>query len=424
MGLLDFLKKPQEDHLIASPFMVERDGLLLHGTMYRSPEASAPLTPIILCHGFMSSAKQETESYAKKLAGWGYAAFVFDFAGGGPKSTSEGSFSEMTVFTEVKDLEAMIGYVCGLPDVDAGKLTLLGCSQGGVVSALTAAKHPDEVKQLILFYPALCIPDDARSGRMMFFQFDPANIPDRIAASVPGVKLAISGEYPRCVINLDIFEEIAPYHGEVLIIHGEKDRVVNVSYGKRAWQVYRAGRQEQAKEAWAAEHPGMEVPTAVPDPRCHFVQIAGADHGYHGAQADLAIETVKAFLERQTEVLTIDVQLTGRSLERKGKENILRLPFTGSAQSVWFSGTILPGAADVQRRIGFTPVEFAASYEIAGRDFTGTDAKVSIVNRSIRGGEWQPTVRTDSKALAFLNEKPARCIFEGRKEGPVIHIYV
>ncbi len=424
MGLMDFFHKPQEPQLLSTPFMVERDGLLLRGTMYRRPDAAAPLVPVILSHGFMSSAAQETEGYAKQFAAWGYAAFVYDFAGGGPKSTSEGSFSEMTVLTEVKDLEAMIGYVRGLSDVDADQLTILGCSQGGVVSALTAAKHPDLVHRLILFYPALCIPDDARTGKMMFFKFDPADIPDRIEASVPGMKLAISGEYPRCVIGMDIFEEIAPYHGEVLIVHGEKDRVVHVNYGRRAWQVYRAGRAEAVKEAWRQNHPGQPVPKDVPDTRCHFVQIAGSDHGFHGAHADLAMKSVKAFLDGKTEILTIDVQLTGKSVTMKGKESILRLPFTGSADSAWFSGTILPGAADVQRRNGLAPIEFAASYEIAGRDYTGTDAKVSIVNRSVKGGDWQPTVRTDSDALSFLNETPAECLFEGRKGGPVIHIYV
>ena len=37
----------------------------------------------------------------------------------------------------------------------------MGCSQGGFVSALVAAKNNFPIEKLVLFYPALCIPDDA-----------------------------------------------------------------------------------------------------------------------------------------------------------------------------------------------------------------------------------------------------------------------
>ena len=57
----------------------------------------------------------------------------------------------------------------------------MGCSQGGFVSALFAAAHPNVVvSRLILFYPALCIPEDARRGKMLMYAFDPSNIPEQI----------------------------------------------------------------------------------------------------------------------------------------------------------------------------------------------------------------------------------------------------
>lgn len=54
----------------------------------------------------------------------------------------------------------------------------MGCSQGGFVSGMTAAQLKEQIRGLIMFYPALCIPDDARKGHMMFSEFDPQNIPD------------------------------------------------------------------------------------------------------------------------------------------------------------------------------------------------------------------------------------------------------
>ena len=57
-------------------------------------------------------------------------------------------------------------------------ISLLGCSQGGFVSGLLAAELGEGViDRLIMFYPAVCIPDDARKGKMMFFRFDPGIIP-------------------------------------------------------------------------------------------------------------------------------------------------------------------------------------------------------------------------------------------------------
>lgn len=47
--------------------------------------------------------------------------------------------------------------------------------QRGFVSSLVAAKWKDRISKLVLFYPALCIPDDARAGKMMFAKFDPQN---------------------------------------------------------------------------------------------------------------------------------------------------------------------------------------------------------------------------------------------------------
>ena len=90
----------------------------------------------------------------------------------------------MSVLTEVLDLEAVIDHVLQLPYIDAGKgVLLIGCSQGGFVSALTAARRKEQVSRLALFYPALCIPDDARAGKMIFARFDPRNVPERINCS-------------------------------------------------------------------------------------------------------------------------------------------------------------------------------------------------------------------------------------------------
>ena len=65
---------------------------------------------LIMSHGFnqnMSNLKDNAYTFAKK----GYATFVYDFIGGGQSIQSDGKLTEMSVLTEVKDLNTVIEYL-------------------------------------------------------------------------------------------------------------------------------------------------------------------------------------------------------------------------------------------------------------------------------------------------------------------------
>ena len=233
MGLLDFLTKPKvQEPFTEVTFECKRGDLTIRGTEYRPAGENLPVA--IVSHGFM--AWQDTvRHYARELARMGYAAYCFDFCGGCVmnKGRSDGATTDMSVLTEVQDLEAVIAYVQSLP-YTGNELLLMGCSQGGFVSALVAAKHPGLVKRVVLFYPALCIPDDARAGKMRFARFDPENIPERINCG----PMKLGRCYPADVIGMDPIEEISSYHGPVLIVHGTKDGIVKPYYARQAQRAY------------------------------------------------------------------------------------------------------------------------------------------------------------------------------------------
>ena len=239
MSFLNFGKKNKvEEGFTESFFECTRDGLTIRGTEYRPEGENLPVA--IVSHGFM--ANQDTvRHYAKALAGLGYVAYCFDFCGGSVLHTgkSDGATTEMSVLTEVKDLEAVVAYVQSLP-YTGDELLLMGGSQGGCVSALFAAKHPKMVEKLVLFFPALCIPDDARAGKMMLAKFDPANIPEQFSCG----PMKLGRCYPADVMNLGPYEEIAPYEGPVLLVHGTKDNIVDLEYSKRAQKAYKNARLE------------------------------------------------------------------------------------------------------------------------------------------------------------------------------------
>ena len=228
-------------NITKTKFSCQRDGLTIRGYEYRPEGEKLPIA--IVSHGFMANL-MTVKHYAEFLAEMGYAAFCFDFCGGCVMmGKSDGKKTDMSVLTEVSDLCAVIEYAKGLDYTDTSNILLMGCSQGGFVSALTAAKLKKEIGKLVLFYPAFCIPDDARSGKMMWAKFDPNNIPEIVKCG----PMKLGRRYVADVINMNPFDEIKGYEGDVLIVHGTADKIVADHYAKRAENAYTAREQGSVK---------------------------------------------------------------------------------------------------------------------------------------------------------------------------------
>ncbi len=255
--------------IIVRPFECQRDELTIRGKEFFPDNADRRLAPVIISHGFTAD-MTSTAKYGEFLAEQGYHAYTFDFCGGGWNTTSDGDFhKDMTPMTEVEDLVAVMKYVVKDKTIDPDQLVLMGLSQGGFVSALTAAEYNERVHALVMYYPALCIPDDARNGDMRGIKFDPANIPDTIGEG----KFQLSGEYARSVINMNVYEEIVLFDRPVLIIHGTGDDVVNYNYSKNAKRAYDKVRTP-----------------------CMIDLLDGAGHGFQGEDDKRAMDLTAEFL--------------------------------------------------------------------------------------------------------------------------------
>ena len=252
-----------------STFECVREGLTIRGTEYRPEGENLPIA--IVSHGFMGF-QDMMRFYTMALASVGYAAYCYDFCGGSApgKGASDGKSTDMSVLSEVKDLEAVIAYTRSLP-YTSNEVLVMGCSQGGFVSGLAAAKPENGISKLVMFYPALCIPDDARAGRMLFAKFDPNDIPEIIDCG----PMLLGRQYAAEMVNVDAFEAIAPYKGDVLIVHGTADQVVDVAYGRKA------------AEAYEASAPG----------RTKLVIIEDGAHGFTPAHDVIAIDALKTFVK-------------------------------------------------------------------------------------------------------------------------------
>lgn len=200
----------------------------LYAVVYTPEEQKDSYPTVIISHGFAGSHK-DNMARAELLAQNGFCAVVFDFYGGNQASKSGGNMTEMSVLTEAEDLSAMMDGMLALPYVDKNNLFLMGCSQGGFVSAYVAAKRPADVKALVLLFPAFALQDDCwnRHGSI-------ENIPETETV----MNQPLGAIYSRDAMSFDIYDVIGDYKGPVLIHHGDKDDVVNISYSEKAAQIY------------------------------------------------------------------------------------------------------------------------------------------------------------------------------------------
>ena len=384
-----------------SDFVIERDGFHIGGQAYRSKKREKGLVPVILSHGFMNGAR-ETRPMAIALAKAGYAAFIYEFVGGSFGKMSDGEITDMTISTEIADLRAVMDYVKGLDYTDETELVLAGCSQGGFVSGLTAARFPGEIKKLILYYPALCIPDDCRAGSNMGLTYDPENIPDLIEGSGP---FKLSGNFPREMMDVNAIEEVSSFPGEILLIAGQHDPIVNYDY-----MVKLVAAVLMKREKMRLSEAGIS-----------FFPLQDGGHGFNRFEYEWAKKRTVSWLRGLDEVLTIHVDIQGVETEHIGKKTITTIPFGAECANEFFNGTALPGSKDVQQRKYGKIQELKADYVMEGSDYREEECRIHIINRDTGNG-WVPFVETDSEALSFLNRQQCVTIAEGGPSGLIIHI--
>lgn len=242
----------------------QRGSNRIYGVLYRPLDAGTKLPLVIMAHGF-GGTHGNVRAYAEAVSRKGFLCYCLDFCGGGNGSRSDGSTTEMSIFTEREDLTAVVGQLKSLPEVDSSRIILMGESQGGMVSAITASQMPDEILCLALFYPAFCIPDDAKQRYPT-----PADIPNR--SSPWGTELGRA--YYEGLYDFDVYAEIGKFTKPVLLLHGDRDNIVDISYAQQAAETYQ---------------------------QVEYHVLHGAGHGFYGSSQTQAIEYLQEWLERQVQ---------------------------------------------------------------------------------------------------------------------------
>ena len=189
------------------------------------PDVEGRVPLVIFSHGLGANVEHE-EEVQKTLAKAGIAVFSLEFAGGSSSSApmSEGLTTEMSVLTEVQNLKDAIRIASGMEYTDPQKIYLMGSSQGGLVTALTAEELTN-IQGLFLFYPAFSLPDDIRSS---FPKLD--EVPETF--NLLGTK--IGKKYITDIYDMDVYANLDKLGIPVHIYHGKDDNIVPLTASKKA----------------------------------------------------------------------------------------------------------------------------------------------------------------------------------------------
>lgn len=260
---------PEETSIEENGFTVRklnamRDGLSIYGEIYLPGDGSGVYPTIVIGHEYGAD-HNNVSRYAEMFASSGVAAYIFDFCGGSSTSQSDGSLLEMSVMTEVADMNAVLDMIREEPFTDPKHLFLMGASQGGLVAALTAVAREDDIAALILYYPALVIPDAARAQYS-----DPDDIPE----TFNNLGITVGKPYYADILDIDVYGTIGNYTKDVLIIHGDSDSLVPITSSEQAVQSY---------------------------PSAELIPLEGANHVFYGEDAVKAGELTLGFITEHLE---------------------------------------------------------------------------------------------------------------------------
>lgn len=241
---------------------IENGDRQIYGVLNRPVQAQGRMPIAIVSHGF-NGTHHFAEGYFAPLAEQGWMTYTFDFPCGSTRSRSDSNTMNMSVLDEQSDLRAIVSYFRKQPYVDPDRIMLIGESQGGLVSALTAAQMNKEVSELVLIYPALCIPDNWNEKYPKV-----EDIPDTTRMwNVP-----LGRRYFMEVRGIDPFKTMKKFKKPVLIIQGDADKVVRMQDSERAVKTYK--------------NASLHV-------------ISGAGHGFKPKERQEAIEQIKKFVATQ-----------------------------------------------------------------------------------------------------------------------------
>jgi len=233
--------------MVSKNVTLKVEGLKLIGQLYLPDEGDhTPYPTVCVCHGIPNKSPDPSDRgyplLAEKICHQGFAVLIFNFRGTGA------SGGNLDILGWTRDLEAVIDYLCPLPEVDRSHLSLLGFSGGAAVSVYVAAQDKRVSSVVTCACPA--------EFSFLTEVSEPQSVIDHFRSigaikdkSFPSSTEEWFGGF-RLISPIKYVAGIAPR--PLLVVHGSQDEVVDVSHAYRLY--HKAGEPRQIIIVDGAKH--------------------------------------------------------------------------------------------------------------------------------------------------------------------------
>ncbi|XP_058774800.1 caffeoylshikimate esterase-like [Vicia villosa] len=240
-------------------YVLNSRGMKLLATKW-IPANENPKALIFMCHGYAMECSITMNSTARRLVKGGYAVYGIDYEGHGK---SDGLAGLVMNFDDViDDCFNHFSKICEKGENKKKMRYLLGESMGGAVAVLLHWKKPEYWDGAILSAPMCKIADDIKPNTLLVtllsalskltptWQIVPTQDIVDIAFKVPEVREQIRANkycfkgkprlrtgYELNRVATEIEERLSEVSLPFLILHGEADRVTDVSVSRQLYEV-------------------------------------------------------------------------------------------------------------------------------------------------------------------------------------------
>lgn len=214
--IIQLMARPYEDIYIQS-----FDRLKLHARFFENKESNKYA---ILCHGYRGTAYRDFCGGAKEAIELGYNVIIIDERAHG---TSQGHSITFGV-REVKDLLSWVSYTRDRFGQNI-ELALIGISMGGATVLMAADKVGDNVKIIAdcpYSSPKIMLKETIRAIHLPIFIFYPL-------VNLTSILFAHTN-----LNKISAYDSIKNTNNKILIIHGNKDSIVDYHISQKLYETY------------------------------------------------------------------------------------------------------------------------------------------------------------------------------------------
>ncbi len=198
--LLNLQNTPSSDAIVVEPVSFTSNGVELRGNLYKPADAPGPLPGVIVTGAWTTVKEQMPGTYARELAGRGFAALAFDFTGWG-ESGGTPRFVEDPA-TKTADIHAAADFMSSREDVDAARVSGLGvCASSGYMAEAVADN--DKLSKLALVAPWL---HDAQLAEAVY------GGPETVAGLIAASEAEADSATPIELVAASTSDETAPMY--------------------------------------------------------------------------------------------------------------------------------------------------------------------------------------------------------------------